>query len=97
TGLDFSHPDLNSDASRSRSFLDRDTSPADQNGHGTHVAGTIAPYDNAIGVIGVAPGAPVVAVRVLDRRGSGTTSGVIAGVDYVGHVGHAGDVAHMNL
>ena len=96
TGLDFSHPDLNTDVARSRSFV-RDSSPADQHGHGTHVAGTIAAYDNAIGVIGVAPGAKVVAVRVLDRRGSGTNSGVIAGVDYVAQNGQPGDVANMSL
>jgi subtilisin family serine protease len=98
TGIDFTHPDLNVDTGRSRSFLDRDTSPIDQNGHGTHVSGTIAARgDNGIGVVGVAPGAPVVAVRVLDRRGSGTNSGVIAGVDYVAQVGVAGDVANMSL
>jgi subtilisin family serine protease len=96
TGIDFTHPDLNVDRTRSRSFI-RDTSPVDQNGHGTHVAGTIAALDNAIGVIGVAPGAPVVAVRVLDRRGSGSNSGVIAGVDYVAQNGRAGDVANMSL
>jgi subtilisin family serine protease len=97
TGLTFDHPDLNTDISRSKSFLSRDTSPVDQNGHGTHVAGTIAALDNTIGVIGVAPGAKVVAVRVLDRRGSGSNSGVIAGVDYVAQVGRAGDVANMSL
>ncbi|MBH0112522.1 S8 family serine peptidase [Novosphingobium sp. YJ-S2-02] len=97
SGIDGSHPDLNVDANRSASFLPRDSSWDDQNGHGTHVAGTIAALDNAIGVIGVAPGAPVVAVRVLDRRGSGSYSGVIAGVDYVGANGKAGDVANMSL
>ena len=97
TGIDFTHPDLRVDAARSKSFLSRDTSPVDQNGHGTHVAGTIAALDNTIGVIGVAPGAQVVAVRVLDRRGSGSNSGVIAGVDYVAANGRAGDVANMSL
>ncbi|MEO8619352.1 MAG: S8 family serine peptidase [Sphingomicrobium sp.] len=97
TGIDFSHPDLNVDQARSRSFLSNDTSPVDQNGHGTHVSGTIAALDNTIGVIGVAPGAKVVAVRVLDRRGSGSNSGVIAGVDYVAANGRAGDVANMSL
>jgi subtilisin family serine protease len=96
SGIDASHPDLNVDSARSRSFL-RDTSWIDANGHGTHVAGTIAAYDNAIGVIGVAPGAPLVAVRVLDRRGSGSNSGVIAGVDYVAANGRPGDVANMSL
>jgi subtilisin family serine protease len=96
SGVQLNHPDLRVDAARSRSFI-RDTSPNDGNGHGTHVAGTIAALDNTIGVIGVAPGATVVAIRVLDRRGSGTTSGVIAGVDYVAQYGRAGDVANMSL
>ncbi|MEZ5681768.1 MAG: S8 family serine peptidase [Erythrobacter sp.] len=96
SGIDLTHPDLNVDVGRSVSFL-RDSSPQDQNGHGTHVAGTIAAYDNTNGVIGVAPGAPVVAVRVLDRRGSGSTSGVIAGIDYVAQHGRPGDVANMSL
>ncbi|MEO8141286.1 MAG: S8 family serine peptidase [Sphingomicrobium sp.] len=97
TGIDYTHPDLNVDTARSRSFLGGNTTPVDQNGHGTHVSGTIAARDNAIGVIGVAPGAPVVAVRVLDRRGSGSNSGVIAGVDYVAANGRPGDVANMSL
>ncbi len=96
TGIQFDHPDLNVDTARSRSFV-RQRSAADQNGHGTHVAGTIAARDNGLGVIGVAPGARVVAVRVLDRNGSGTTTGVIAGVDYVAQYGQAGDVANMSL
>jgi subtilisin family serine protease len=96
SGVQLDHPDLNVDLARSRSFLSRG-GPGDENGHGTHVAGTIAALDNTIGVIGVAPGAQVVAVRVLDRRGSGSTSGVIAGVDYVAQFGQSGDVANMSL
>lgn len=96
TGIDATHPDLNVDTSRSRSFLNT-SSFLDENGHGTHVAGTIAAKNNSIGVVGVAPGAPVVAVRVLDRRGSGSISGVIAGVDYVAKTAGFGDVANMSL
>ena len=55
TGIDLDHPDLNVDAGRSRSFV-RDASPDDFHGHGSHVAGTIAAKNNAIGVIGVTPG-----------------------------------------
>ena len=90
TGIDLDHPDLNVDASRSVSFLTGGpsaASPEDENGHGSHVAGTIGAINNSIGVIGVAPGATVIAVRVLNRQGSGTISGVIAGVDHVGSHG----------
>jgi subtilisin family serine protease len=97
SGIQPDHPDLNVDAARSRSFLGSRTTPWDQNGHGTHVAGTIGAKDDGNGVIGVAAGATLVAVRVLDRRGSGTTSGVIAGVDYVATNGKPGDVANMSL
>lgn len=95
SGIDLDHPDLNVDVARSVSYVRGDAD--DQNGHGTHVSGTIAAIDNTEGVIGVAAGATVVAVRVLDRRGSGSTSGVIAGVDYVGANGSSGDVANMSL
>lgn len=98
SGVDLDHPDLNVDVARSVSFLGGGgSSPDDQNGHGTHVAGTIGALNNSIGVVGVAAGANIVAVRVLDRRGSGSISGVIAGVDYVAANGGAGDAANMSL
>ncbi|MDX5403931.1 MAG: S8 family serine peptidase [Bacteroidota bacterium] len=99
SGVDQDHPDLNVDQGRSVSFLGgKDANnPDDQNGHGTHVAGTIAAIDNTEGVIGVAAGATVVAVRVLDRRGSGSLSGVIAGVNHVAGNAGAHDVANMSL
>ncbi|MBF9143033.1 S8 family serine peptidase [Hymenobacter properus] len=102
TGIDLTHPDLTVDQGRSRSFLSSSSgadyaSPNDGNGHGTHVAGTIAAKNNSIGVVGVAAGATVVAVRVLDSSGSGTSSGVIAGIDYVGANARVGDVANMSL
>ncbi len=99
SGIDLNHPDLNVDTGRSQSFLGGKDSnnPDDQNGHGTHVAGTIAAINNNIGVVGVAAGASVVSVRVLDRRGSGTITGVIAGIDYVAAKAKAGEVANMSL
>ncbi len=96
TGIDLDHPDLNVDAGRSRNFS-TGASPDDGNGHGTHVAGIIGAMDNSIGVVGVSPGATLVAVRVLNNAGSGTNSGVIAGVNYVAANGHPGDVANMSL
>jgi subtilisin family serine protease len=97
TGVDLTHPDLNVDKARGKSFVTRVTSPNDDNGHGSHVAGTIAAKNNTIGVIGVAAGALVVPVKVLDSRGNGTTSGVISGINYVLANGKAGDVANMSL
>ena len=96
SGIDLDHPDLNVDTNRSRNFS-TGSSPDDGNGHGTHVAGIIGAKNNSIGVVGVSPGAKVVAVRVLNNSGSGSTSGVIAGVDYVAANGSDGDVANMSL
>jgi subtilisin family serine protease len=69
----------------------------DCNGHGTHVAGTIAARDNSTFVVGVAPGAPLTAVRVLGCGGSGATSAVIAGVDWVTANAVKPAVANMSL
>ncbi|WP_412061086.1 S8 family serine peptidase [Rubrivirga sp. IMCC45206] len=100
SGVDLDHPDLNVDTGRSRTFITsgKDARSADDgNGHGTHVAGTIGAIDNTTGVIGVAAGATIVGVKVLDSRGSGSYSAVIAGVDYVAS-GQAGcSVANMSL
>ncbi len=98
SGIDLNHPDLNVDVARSMTvFTGKRSSPDDENGHGTHVAGTVAAINNNFGVVGVAAGATVVAVRVLDRSGSGSTSGVIAGVDYVAENASGSDVANMSL
>jgi subtilisin family serine protease len=100
TGIDLDHPDLNVDASRGfNAFTSgKDAKSIDDgNGHGTHVSGTIAAKNNDFGVIGVAPGATVIPVKVLDSRGSGSYSGVIAGVDWVGAKGKSGDVANLSL
>lgn len=97
TGIQLDHPDLNVDASRGFTAFTSgpdSNSPDDRNGHGTHVAGTIGAYNN---IVGVASGVVQVPVKVLDRRGSGSVSGVISGVDYVAANANAGDVANMSL
>ncbi len=99
TGIQLDHPDLNVDQSIGFSAFTRgkDASFDDGNGHGTHVAGTIGAINNDIGVVGVAAGATVVSIKVLDSRGSGSNSGVIAGVDFVAANAAQGDVANMSL
>jgi subtilisin family serine protease len=69
----------------------------DCHGHGTHVAGTVAAKDNGSAVVGVAPGVPLTGVKVLNCRGSGTTSGVIKGVDWVTANAVKPAVANMSL
>ncbi|SDQ12597.1 S8 family serine peptidase [Flagellimonas zhangzhouensis] len=100
SGIESTHEDLNVDVSRGYNAFtngpDSDLS-VDKNGHGTHVAGTVAALDNEIGVVGVAAGATVIPVKVLDRRGSGSYSGVIAGIDFVAANASNGDVANMSL
>ncbi len=96
TGIDLAHGDLN--VGSGDNFVgDGQTSGNDGNGHGTHVAGTIAALNNEIDVVGVAAGATVHPVRVLDNSGFGTIDGVVAGVDYVAANALSGDVANMSL
>jgi subtilisin family serine protease len=98
TGLDLYNSDLNVDLTRSRNFVpDGRTNAQDGNGHGTHVGGIIGAKNNAVGVVGVAPNATLVAVRVLDNNGSGYYSSIISGLDYVTANAHVGDVVNMSL
>lgn len=97
TGIDLDHPDLNVDASRGYDFSNDDAYADDDNGHGTHCAGTVAALDNEIGVVGVAAGATVIPVKVLNRRGSGAYSEIIAGIDFVATNAQPGDAVNMSL
>jgi subtilisin len=89
TGLDFYHKDL--PVSTVWSFVSPGfsytTSAQDDAGHGTHVGGIVAALDNDIDVVGVAPGATLYAVKVLDNTGSGYDSDVISGLEWVAQNG----------
>jgi subtilisin len=97
TGIDFDHADLTVDVNKSRSFLSGQGSADDENGHGTHVAGIIAAKNNTIGVLGVASGATLVSLRVLDKDGQGTVSGIIQALSYVSANAKAGDAVNMSV
>ena len=76
------HPDLNVAGGRNCSSSDPNAW-RDQHGHGTHVAGTAAALDNSFGVVGVAPGARIWAVRILNSSGSGLLSWYVCGLDWI--------------
>ncbi|MFQ5523737.1 MAG: S8 family serine peptidase [Acidimicrobiia bacterium] len=102
TGIDLDHPDLNVVASTNCSggspFKQSCKSGGDDdNGHGTHVAGTIGALDNDFGVVGEAPGARLWSVKVLRSDGSGYLSWIIAGIDYVTANADQIEVANMSL
>ncbi|MEV7791973.1 S8 family peptidase [Streptomyces sp. NPDC087512] len=92
TGVRISHKDFEGRASHGFDAVDNDESADDGNGHGTHVAGTIAGASH-----GVAKKAKIVAVRVLDDSGSGTTEQVVAGIDWVTKNHQGPSVANMSL
>ncbi|MBT2414132.1 S8 family peptidase [Streptomyces sp. ISL-12] len=92
TGVRTSHRDFGGRASSGRDFVDRDRTAQDGNGHGTHVAATAAGS-----AYGVAKKARVVAVRVLDDQGAGTTARVIAGIDWVTKHARKPAVANLSL
>jgi aqualysin 1 len=94
TGIDATHADLNVVRSDVNFHGGPDT---DCDGHGTHVAGTLAAEDNTRGVVGVAPGAPLISVKVLGCDGSGALSNVIKGVDWVTANADKPAVANLSL
>jgi subtilisin len=95
TGIDLTHPDLN--VYQAASFVDGTNSGNDDEGHGTHVAGIAAAKDNNEGVVGIAPGARLWAVKVLNGTGSGPISTIIAGIDYVTQHANEIDVANLSF
>ncbi|MFF2327963.1 MULTISPECIES: S8 family serine peptidase [unclassified Streptomyces] len=92
TGVRTTHEEFEGRASSGYDAVDDDDSADDGNGHGTHVAGTIAGA-----TYGVAKNAKIVAVRVLDDSGSGTTEQVVAGIDWVTAHHEGPSVANMSL
>ncbi|HJF32791.1 MAG TPA: S8 family peptidase [Sporosarcina psychrophila] len=99
TGCDSSHPDLQKQIIGGRNFTDDDGGHPDifkdYNGHGTHVAGTIAAQENDNGVIGVAPEASLLIIKVLNKKGSGQYDWIIDGINYA--IEQKVDIISMSL
>jgi len=95
TGIDLRHPDL--DARAGKNCMAEGVPPDDDHGHGTHVAGTIAAANNGLGVVGVAPGTAVYAVKVLNSAGSGSVSHLLCGIDWLAANGGRLNIRVANL
>ncbi|HVT02382.1 MAG TPA: S8 family serine peptidase [Thermoanaerobaculia bacterium] len=95
TGIDYLHPDLVGRFRGGYDFYNHDDDPMDDNGHGTHVAGTVAANNNEIGVVGVAPGVDLYALKVLNSAGSGSAGQLIAALDWA--VANKLNVLNMSL
>ncbi|MBM4294603.1 MAG: hypothetical protein FJ126_06815, partial [Deltaproteobacteria bacterium] len=81
TGVDYTHPDLAANVVKGHDYVEDDDDPMDEAGHGTHVAGLIA-ANSASGASGVSPTTKILAVRVLDAYGSGTSFQVMQGINF---------------
>ncbi len=104
TGVDSNHPDLLVNVGMSRDFttgilggLTGGAAANDLQGHGTHVAGIVAAKNNSIGTLGIAAGAEIVSLKVLDSTGAGNSSTLMQALDYLFVVGAAGEVANLSL
>ena len=96
TGIDYSHPDLAPNYYGGYDFVNGDTDPMDDNGHGTHVAGVIAAVDNDdIIVVGVAPDAEIYALKALNNQSNGQISDINAAIDWA--IEHDMDIISMSL
>lgn len=82
TGINYNHKDLADNYAGGYNAINPSATPLDDQGHGTHVAGTIAAVKNGTGVVGVAPKAKLYAVKVLGGDGSGSYSSIISGIEW---------------
>ena len=94
SGIDLDHPDLVANITGSVNYVNNKTAD-DDNGHGSHCAGTVAASNNTTGVVGVAHNASLLAVKVLDRRGSGSYSDIVSGINW--SASNGADILSMSL
>ena len=95
TGIDLDHSDLN--VFHEKTFIPGTTNADDDHGHGTHLAGIAAAKDNSFGIVGIAPGARLWALKILESSGMGEISTLIKGLDYINQNPNQVDVAVLSL
>ncbi len=95
TGCDLDHPDLKGNLLTGINIVNKKKDPWDDNRHGTHCTGTICAEKNGLGIIGIAPKAKVMPVKVLDKRGNGNLLDVAAGIKWA--IQHKADIIAMSL
>lgn len=82
TGIDYNHEDLSTNYKGGYNFVVNTSDPMDDQGHGSHVCGTIAAVDNGVGVVGVAPEAYIYALKALDNLGNGSYSSIVSAIEW---------------
>jgi thermitase len=95
TGCDLDHPDLKNNLLQGKNFVELGKDPYDVCGHGSHTAGTIAAENNGLGMVGVAPKAKIIPVKVLNDQGSGSLDDVVKGIVWSADIG--ADFISMSL
>jgi len=81
TGCDLDHDDIKDNILQGKNFVEKNKDPYDKNGHGTHVAGTIAASNNNRGMVGVAPKAKIIPVKALGDNGSGNLKNIVDDIE----------------
>jgi subtilisin len=95
TGIDYNHPELAPNYKGGYDFINNDNDPMDDNGHGTHVAGILAAARDGGGIVGAAPDAEIYAIKVSDKRGKGSFSGLVKGINW--SIENGMDVVTMSI
>lgn len=83
TGIDYNNPELKKVVKGGFNFLTGTSDPLDDEGHGTHVAGTIAAANDSLGVVGIASDVDIYSLKVLNQCGSGSTTNIITAIDWI--------------
>jgi hypothetical protein len=97
SGIDATHPDLNVGDNRAKSFVPGETATTDSSGHGTFIAGIIGAIAGNGGILGVAPGAKVIPVKIFAADGTAYLDAIISAINWVAKKANSGDVVNLSF